>query len=175
MTATCTLLRGAGQAGACDWCAGPLTGRQRRWCSDDCITQFQRQHVWPIARWAALTRDGHRCTSCGADPKTYYVDTLWSSTTILPVLPGPGVCVVPLYTNDWNVRHRWADHARPIALEVNHIEPRVGAGYSAGCWNHLDNLETLCHRCHVRVTTNQGRARRGLPPVPDVVQLELGA
>lgn len=45
-------------------------------------------------------------------------------------------------------------------LEVNHIEPRVGKGYGWGCWNHQDNLETLCHECHVEVTKAQAAARR---------------
>lgn len=40
-------------------------------------------------------------------------------------------------------------------LEVNHIEPRRGRGYSNGCHNHQDNLETLCHDCHVKVTCEQ--------------------
>lgn len=44
-------------------------------------------------------------------------------------------------------------------LEVNHITPRRGRGYGTGCHNHLDNLETLCHDCHVRVTKRQRRAR----------------
>jgi hypothetical protein len=43
---------------------------------------------------------------------------------------------------------------------VNHIEPRVGKGYGWGCWNHQDNLETLCHDCHVVVTKSQAEARR---------------
>lgn len=45
------------------------------------------------------------------------------------------------------------------ALEVNHIAPRVGRGYGFGCWNHLENLETLCHDCHVKVTNAQRAAR----------------
>lgn len=51
-----------------------------------------------------------------------------------------------------------------VASEVNHIEPRNGAGYDAGCWNHQENLEALCHACHVVVTTGQQRARLGIPP-----------
>lgn len=42
-------------------------------------------------------------------------------------------------------------------LEVNHIIPRRGQGYGRGCHNHLDNLETLCHDCHVVVTREQRR------------------
>lgn len=48
-------------------------------------------------------------------------------------------------------------------MEVNHIVPRVGAGYHQGCHHHQDGLETLCHPCHVIETTRQGRERRGLP------------
>lgn len=51
------------------------------------------------------------------------------------------------------------DNYRSI-LEVNHIVPRVGKGYGMGCWNHLDNLETLCHDCHVKVTKQQAADRR---------------
>jgi len=46
------------------------------------------------------------------------------------------------------------------AAEVNHIVAREGAGYGNGCHNHQDNLETLCHKCHVKTTTQQGRERR---------------
>lgn len=45
-------------------------------------------------------------------------------------------------------------------LEVNHIVPRNGAGYGRGCHHHLENLETLCHSCHVKVTNEQRRLRR---------------
>lgn len=43
-------------------------------------------------------------------------------------------------------------------LEVNHVEPRRGRGYALGCHNHLANLETLCHPCHVTVTAEQRAA-----------------
>jgi len=44
-------------------------------------------------------------------------------------------------------------------LEVNHIQPRRGRGYDAGCAHHQENLETLCHDCHVKVTKQQRRDR----------------
>ncbi len=46
------------------------------------------------------------------------------------------------------------------AIEVNHIDPRRGKGYGTGCWNHQDNLETLCSVHHQEETNRQ---RRGLP------------
>lgn len=48
---------------------------------------------------------------------------------------------------------------RTTRLEVNHIVPRAGRGYGWGCWNHLTNLETLCHQHHLDVTAQQRRER----------------
>lgn len=48
---------------------------------------------------------------------------------------------------------------KEIWLEVNHIVPREGQGYNAGCHHHLAGLETLCHPCHVGVTNEQRRNR----------------
>lgn len=56
--------------------------------------------------------------------------------------------------------HRCVTCGSTSGLEVNHIDPRVGAGYLSGCWNHPENLETLCHDCHVKVTNAQMAARR---------------
>ncbi|MBI3743353.1 MAG: HNH endonuclease [Chloroflexi bacterium] len=44
-------------------------------------------------------------------------------------------------------------------MEVNHIKPLKGRGYRIGCAHHLDNLQTLCHRCHVDVTKQQRASR----------------
>jgi hypothetical protein len=52
--------------------------------------------------------------------------------------------------------------AAPVRLEVNHIVPRNGAGYGFGCWNHQDNLETLCHGHHVEVTNAQRVERKAV-------------
>ena len=40
-------------------------------------------------------------------------------------------------------------------LEVNHINPVNGRRSHFSCDNHLENLETLCHPCHVAVTKQQ--------------------
>jgi 5-methylcytosine-specific restriction endonuclease McrA len=47
-----------------------------------------------------------------------------------------------------------------IKLEVNHIKPVLGKGYGKGCKHHLNNLETLCHKCHVEVTNQQRKNRK---------------
>ena len=45
-------------------------------------------------------------------------------------------------------------HGKTI-LEVNHIQPVNGRRLTVSCANHQDNLETLCHDCHVAVTKQQ--------------------
>jgi 5-methylcytosine-specific restriction endonuclease McrA len=134
----------------CAGCGKPLPKRRTRWCSDWCSSNwwrtFAEQHDWAEARAAALKRD-RGCVRCGAMPFDE---------------PEP-------HLRDFT-RERWKDYLpahkawvqrRALAqLEVNHIVPRVGKGYGRGCHNHLDNLETLCHRCHVKVTNVQRAARK---------------
>lgn len=46
-----------------------------------------------------------------------------------------------------------------LKLQVHHIVPRRGQGYGTGCWNHLSNLLTQCHKCHVVLTNEQRRKK----------------
>jgi 5-methylcytosine-specific restriction endonuclease McrA len=43
-------------------------------------------------------------------------------------------------------------------LEVNHIKPCLGKHGKKGCWHHISNLETLCHECHLVVTSEQRKS-----------------
>ena len=54
--------------------------------------------------------------------------------------------------------HTYPD--KSVWAEVNHIDPRCGMGYGPGCHNHQENLETLCHPCHLKTTKKQNSARR---------------
>lgn len=45
-------------------------------------------------------------------------------------------------------------------IEVNHIEPLVGAGYGPSCSHHQTNLELLCTTCHREVTSQQRSQRK---------------
>lgn len=141
----CTLFPYRGEPGVCDHCGNTLTGRQTRWCSPDCAKVFQVNHYWQLARKAALDRDGHRCVKCSWAPGDLHATALRNGQ----------LCIWSWYDLD---RGRTVDNW----LEVNHIRPLVGAGYQSSCAHHQANLETLCHRCHVRVTRRQriSRARR---------------
>lgn len=62
----CPMAFGDNDKKLCAWCGKPLTGRQRRWCSDH-GDQWYRTHTWTGARGAALKRDEYKCVICG-DP-----------------------------------------------------------------------------------------------------------
>jgi 5-methylcytosine-specific restriction endonuclease McrA len=131
----CVLLPYDIAAGVCAACGESLVRRQKRWCSKECEQIYHRNHYWSFARKAAVKRDGGRCVKCGWTQESW--DQLrngqlilWSRTILLR--RGP---------DNW--------------LEVNHIIPRMGAGYGTGCWNHQSNLQVLCHPCHVKVTNRQ--------------------
>jgi len=102
---------------------------------------------------ADLQRDG-TCGACGRALTT----TRWFCRA-------PAGC-----RHTWLENHHWG-YARPAArkrangqcvrcgsaanVEVNHIVPRDGQGYARGCHHHQDNLEALCHPCHVETTRRQ--------------------
>lgn len=164
----------------CDWCGDGLPKRRRRWCSDDCSNAFSRNHAWSSARLAARARDENRCVRCGSDgthPARYWLRFLRA------VCAEP----IPLSLTAWCEEHGWyPDHIeardlyrayrirvmrrwrvameinddaqRRSGLEVNHIQPCLGAHRENSCLHHLDGLETLCHPCHLEETARQRRA-----------------
>ena len=73
------------------------------------------------------------------------------------------------------VEHRWTNARKAIKgraavwaceacgeftdkIEVNHRIPCRGNHSVWGCWHHSDNLELLCHACHLTKTREQRAA-----------------
>ena len=128
--------------GHCWRCGVDLPPRRRHWCSDDCGQWWRRNHDWNSAREAALKRDNQYCVKCGADgkPTGYFYRYTPGADSQYKVITGRTMF--------------------PVKLEVNHIVPREGRGYGQGCHNHQENLETLCHTCHLAVTAQQRADRQ---------------
>lgn len=59
---------GDNDQGRCTQCGEALPPLRRRWCSEHCERIWQANHVWPIARAAALARTGGTCELC-RDPE----------------------------------------------------------------------------------------------------------
>ena len=119
-----------GTCGACG-VEMPIGGRRLWCCSPECTRRYQVNHFWGYARREAIRQAGGRCRMCW--PVGHHGVVLASGA------------VAPL--------------AAPVALEVNHIEPRRGRGYGNGCHHHQANLEPLCRPHHLGVTRLQ-RGRR---------------
>lgn len=123
--------------GGCRWCGALPAWPKRFYCSDACRVEFERNHFWGTARTAALYR---------------------SAIFGLEEVPNEG----------WRgsegqhhplLRYICPRCEQPGAFEVNHVIPLLGGPRQFTCLNHLDNLEALCHACHVTVTNYQRTQR----------------
>lgn len=170
MPLSCAVAPFADQRGVCRVCGITLTGRRTAWCSDRHRLIWWNQHDWKAARRLAVERDAGVCQRCGVTTRSMW-DRRWRAHPNAPVEPkyDSARTSEPGYREEWqraykNWHDSWEaflrDFALDLAPEVNHIEPRSGKGYGMGCHNHADNLETLCHSCHVEVTESQRNLRR---------------
>ena len=152
---TCALSAWGGEPDRCRWCDSAVAAPASIWCGHVCEDEYARNHWWDHARPAAVVRDDERCVTCGlgsASPAE-------AKALLAFLIPRTRI----EWARAWRRSEELADLleqlAAVVALEVNHIEPRRGGGYAHGCHHHQANLETLCHRCHARVTARQQRAR----------------
>lgn len=111
--------------------------------------------VHPLRRW------------CGDDCGRSYGRNHWWTAARFTALMRASVGWNPDLSLYWIICDQCGQQA--TSPEVNHVEPRIGAGYGTGCWNHQTNLQVLCHDCHVQETARQKRERiaglwPGMPP-----------
>lgn len=150
LAAGCPSSRWTGRAAGCRWCDATI-GLGEIWCGHRCEDRFLRDHCWDHAREAALVRDGGRCVRCQLGPETLTLAKLLLRAWVpMGVVEAAGL---------WRTAE-WRLLVQASQLEVNHVVPRRGGGYAAGCHHHLAGLETLCHRCHAGVTARQLQAWR---------------
>lgn len=155
----CDAIAWAVKDGGCDGCGKPLVGRQQRWCSDGCDELYWTNHRWPRARAAALLRPGVRVFK-------WRWRTRWDWENDRPLER-----FVEWVFVGWQCSHCFATTRSP---EVNHIHPALGAHSQESCAHHQDNLEIICHPCHLVETRRQrasGWARVKRAPQPAPAQL----
>ena len=143
MTQRCDAIAWAARHGGCDGCGTPLVGRQQRWCANGCDQLYWQNHRWNQARACALSR-----------ARVYG----WRRRWVGPLNSDGGVRLA------WtHLGHRCAHcGTTTTAPEVNHISPALGRHGQESCIHHQDNLEVLCHDCHLDVTRAQRAARTAL-------------
>jgi hypothetical protein len=148
----CPLLAGA-EPGHCMACGQKLTGRQKRWCGrEECRGFYGRNHWWTMARNTAIRR-----VTVYEPRRDVHPDAVWDLGNPLWTMCDQCGREIRSYTE----RDADGKYVRFVSdvPEVNHVEPRWGAGYGTGCWNHQTNLQVLCHECHVAETARQKRER----------------
>lgn len=121
----------------CGACGGKLQGRMTWCCTKECLDLFSVHHFWANARPEAWKRRPW-CVMC------------WPAGSHHALFLG-------CYRYDAHNAHFSVVHT---GMEINHIEPRRGRGYSFGCHHHQSNLEPLCVRHHGMVSSAQKRAAR---------------
>lgn len=159
----------------CTWCLTPVTGRRSTWCSDACVDAFFMVHDWKQIRAAVLARDKGVCRQCSRDTqKAYevYLKIIRHAYSIIDPRRGWFSIGTDAYilrsSSDPRVQ-RWLALAIKLATdfgfgatqsaardwwEADHIVERVRGGR-----DHLDNLRTLCLRCHKVETARLARER----------------
>jgi hypothetical protein len=158
--AACPLSRWRGDESRCRWCDAPVREAGSMWCSTHCEDDYRRNHWWDLARLTALARDGERCVWCGRGPATITEGKL----VLRALVPFGSVDTPRLWQSE-----AWQRFEVDCTVEVQHIQPRHGMGYGAGCHHHLDGLMTLCHRHHVEITAHAAAPRsasRSVDAVP---------
>jgi len=149
----------------CRWCGVEVPGLRRSWCSDKCVDEYSIRANGNVMRRKLFERDRGICVACGFRAEAFnqhlhswylerYPDgyTCWRRTILHETRQMVENFGVNLNQSLWE-----ADHIHPV---------EHGGG---GCG--LDNIQTLCHWCHVRKTAEQARerarARRRQPTLPE--------
>jgi 5-methylcytosine-specific restriction endonuclease McrA len=125
----------------CRWCKGPVAKGRKRWCGDECVTEWTRRTQWPVTRDMVFDRAKGICASCGQDCREVdqrRIDADCKS----------GVITRQQYDRLCRGRVMYrSKHRVPVShcgWEVDHIRPI----FQGGDWFDFGNLQLLCFPCH---------------------------
>lgn len=183
----------AGQKGRCAWCGTTdLPKRRKSWCSQKCVDEYLMRSSSSGMRAAVYKRDRGICAICGCNATQEYRKWKLARTEVqrltqrllqgivvgwwsIPagVVNPPTKTELRAFREDLLARYapgNWTPN-RSSGWDADHIVPVVEGGGECS----LDNLRTLCHPCHKRVTAElaarRASGRRMLDSIP--VQAEL--
>ena len=127
---------GKAEKGHCHWCWRPVGPGRRTWCSDDCVDQYLLRASGNDLRKQTLKRDKGVCAECG-------MDCLWLLNQMRRIRSANKVAMVYDWRDEQKLWGPWA--GRIYALwDADHI---VSVKDGGGCCG-LENIRTLCMRCH---------------------------
>src|ERR1700722_13073046 len=127
----------------CRWCDLEILAKRRRtFCSDFCVHQWKLRTDPGYLRDQVFARDRGICKACGTDAKAAFAD----------LKRARGTHRIKLLER-WGLKRV----SRKSLWDADHILPVAEGGGECD----LDNLRTLCLRCHRKVTAQlRERIRR---------------
>lgn len=132
--------RGPNGRGLCRWCALEVPRGRFTFCSQFCVHEWKLRTQPAYLREQVFKRDGGICAGCGVD----------AGAAARRMRYARGATRKALLTH-WGLKRR----TRKSLWDADHIVPVAEGGGECD----LDNLRTLCLRCH-RAATRELRQRR---------------
>ena len=136
-------------------------GKRRTFCSDECQLSWRLKNSGTEIRRQSWKRDLGVCKQCGVD--CGWLDRIRH----LAVLGKPGMAreVHKRWRAIWQVRIVQYDIPKKLQLPgmtlwfADHNNPVFRGGGQCG----LDNIQTLCWKCHAEKTRDESRQRARMP------------
>jgi 5-methylcytosine-specific restriction enzyme A len=147
--------RGPNGRGLCRWCSLEVPARRFTFCSDYCVHEWKLRSQPGYLREQILHRDKGMCAHCG-------VNTIAEQGKLKRARGSARVALMQHWgLITWTRKSLWdADHILPVA---------EGGGEC-----DLDNIRTLCLRCHRRVTAQLRERIRRAKVAADRLLEQLG-
>ena len=137
----------------CRWCRRECPKAMQTFCGPECVHDHRVRSDPGYARACVLARDQGVCAVCRVDTLAVQADLLQRKPKERKLLAA-------------KLGYPYPRIRKGTLWEMDHIRPVAHGGGSCG----LDNLQTLCCRCHVRKSAAQAvtraRARTGVRPTP---------
>jgi 5-methylcytosine-specific restriction enzyme A len=127
------IARGPNGRGLCRWCALEVPARRFTFCSEYCVHEWKLRTQPGYLREQIFQRDRGHCAHCGVDTIQEHIRLRRSR--------GPRRTAL---LEHWGMKTR----IRKSLWDADHILPVAEGGGECD----LDNIRTLCLRCHRSVT-----------------------
>jgi len=75
----------------CVWCGGELSGRRRKWCSQECVDEYLARRSQAGMVSYVKIRDNGICAECGIDSSTLKIPgrrKSWDAHHVIPLFEG---------------------------------------------------------------------------------------
>ena len=128
------------ESGLCRWCSLQVPKPRRTFCSEFCVNEWKLRTDPGYLRERVLARDKGICAMCGIDTLNAWMSikrARWERRKLMLI--------------DWGMKSL----NRRSLWDADHILPVVQGGGECD----LENIRTLCLKCHRKVTSDLRKSR----------------